>query len=109
MIPNAEKSIIDIRKLRDYCLNLSHDKGKHKAQLFLSIFEMTSADAENLQKILLKAVKITEAKVGRRDEFGQRYTVDFMLEWKDKSAKVRSGWIIEHSSDIPRLTTCYPL
>ncbi|WP_414153308.1 DUF6883 domain-containing protein [Nostoc commune] len=25
------------------------------------------------------------------------------------SATIRSGWIIEEGSDIPRLTTCYPL
>ncbi len=50
-----------------------------------------------------------EARLGRRDEFGQRYTLDFTLEWQNKGATLRSGWIIEHDSDIPRLTTCYPL
>ena len=43
------------------------------------------------------------------DEFGQRYTVAFKLKWKDRSATVRSGWTIEPSSGVPRLTTCYPL
>ena len=30
-IPNAERAIVDIRKLRGYCLNPQHVKGKHKA------------------------------------------------------------------------------
>lgn len=30
LIPNAENAIVDIRKLRNYCLNLEHDDGKHK-------------------------------------------------------------------------------
>jgi hypothetical protein len=108
-IPYAENAVVDIRKLRDYCLNPSHDDGKHKARLFSSILGMTADDAEGLRQILLEAVKTQEARPGRRDAFGQRYTIDFTLEWKNRSAAVRSGWIIEHGSGIPRLTTCYPL
>lgn len=108
LVPNAENAVVDIRKLHDYCLNLDHEEGKHKARLFSSILGMTSAEAEELRQILLEVVKTQEAKPGRRDEFGQRYTVDFTLKWKDRSATVRTGWIIEHSSDVPRLTTCYP-
>jgi hypothetical protein len=33
-IPNADRAVVDIRKLRDYCLNPQHDEGKHKARLF---------------------------------------------------------------------------
>ncbi|WP_157134109.1 DUF6883 domain-containing protein [Crocosphaera watsonii WH 8501] len=37
------------------------------------------------------------------------YTIDFTLKWQNKSAIIRTGWIIENNSKIPRLTTCYPL
>lgn len=53
--------------------------------------------------------KTHEAKLGRRDAYGQRYIVDLMLEWRGKRAIIRSSWIIEHGSDIPKLTSCYPL
>jgi hypothetical protein len=109
LIPNAENAVVDIRKLRDYCLNLEHDDGKHKARLFSSILGMTADHAEELRQILLEVVKIQEARLGRQDEFGQRYTLDFTIEWQNKSATLRSGWIIEHGSEIPKLTTCYPL
>ena len=109
LIPNAESAIVDIRKLRDYCLNTEHEDGKHKARLFSSILGMTADNAEQLRQILLEAVQIQEARLGRQDEFGQRYTVDFQIEWQNRSATLRSGWIIEHGSEIPRLTTCYPL
>ena len=109
LIPKAENAVIDIRKLRDYCLNSEHDEGKHKARLFLSILGMTSDNAEELRQILLEVVKIQDARLGRQDEFGQRYTLDFTLKWQNKSATIRSGWIIENGSDIPKLTTCYPL
>jgi hypothetical protein len=109
LIPNAENAVVDIRKLRDYCLNPEHDDGKHKARLFSSILGMTADNAEELRQILLKIVKTDSARLGRQDEFGQRYTIDFQVEWQDRSGIIRSGWIIEHNSNIPKLTTCYPL
>lgn len=49
------------------------------------------------------------AKLGRQDEFGQRYTLDFRLEWQNRSGFICSGSMIEGGFDIPKLTTCYPL
>jgi hypothetical protein len=109
LIPNLENAVVDIRKLRDYCLNQEHDDGKHKARLFSSILGMTANDAEDLRQILLEAIKTHEAQLGRVDNFGQRYTVDFTIEWQNKSARLGIGWLVEHDSDIPKLTTCYPL
>ena len=109
LIPNADNAIIDIRKLRDYCLNAKHDDGKHKARLFSSILGMKSDNAEELRQMLLEIVKPHQAQLGRRDQFGQPYTVDFEITWQNKSATLRSGWIIEHDSTFPKLTTCYPL
>ncbi|MEG5035796.1 DUF6883 domain-containing protein [Microcoleus sp. AT3-D2] len=109
LIPNAKNAVVDIRKLRDYCLNPEHDDGKHKARLFSSILGMTPDNAEELRQILLEVIQSHEAQLGRRDGFGQRYTLDFTIEWQNRSATLRSGWIIEHDSEIPRLTTCYPM
>lgn len=108
-LPNAELAVVDIRKLRDYCLNPLHEEGKHKARLFMAALGMTIADAEALQSILLQAVYTTEVKVGRGDTYGQRYIMDFFLTWRGKQERIRSGWIIEYGSPVPRLTTCYLL
>jgi hypothetical protein len=107
-IPYAERAIVDIRKLRDYCLNPLHDEGKHKARLFAAAFGMTAIDAEELRDILLEVVKTHDAQLGRHDEYGQRYTLEFTLEWHGKRAVIRSVRIIEHGSDTPRLISCYP-
>ena len=109
LIPNAKNAVVDIRKLRDYCLNPEHDEDKHKARLFSSILGMTPDNAEELRQILVEVIQTHEAQLGRRDGFGQRYTLNFTIEWQNRSATLRSGWIIEHDSEIPRLTTCYPL
>ncbi|HEV8712627.1 MAG TPA: hypothetical protein VGX03_07360 [Candidatus Binatia bacterium] len=107
-VPNAEHAVVDIRKLRDYCLNPLHDDGKHKARLFAAV-GISANDAEALGDVLLQVVKTHEAQFGRRDAYGQRYIVDFSLTWRGKQTTIRSGWIIEHGTDTPRLTTCYPL
>ena len=107
-LPKAERAVVDIRKLRDYCLNPLHDEGKHKAWLFAAL-GLNANDAEALRDILLQVVKTHEARLGRRDAYGQRYLVDFFLIWRGKRTLIRSGWIIEHGRDTPRLTTCYPL
>lgn len=75
LVPNAEHAVVDLRKLRDYCLSPTHDEGKHKARLFAAALGMTSNDAEDLRDVLLQVVKRHEAKLGLRDEYGQRYLV----------------------------------
>lgn len=109
LLPNAENAVVDIRKLRNYCLNSEHREGKHKARLFLSALGMTADNADDLRQILLEVVKTNEVQLSRQDDFGQRYTLDFPVTWQNRSAVLRSGWIIENDSEVPRLTTCYPL
>lgn len=70
---------------------------------------MTAHDAENRRNELLQVVKTHDAAIGRRDAYGQRYLIDFLLEWRGKQAMIRSGWIIEWNTDVPRLTTFYLL
>ena len=108
LLPNADRAVVEIRKLRNYCLDPTHDEGKHKARLFAAV-GITVKDAGELRDRLLQAVKTNEAQLGRRDTYGQRYIVDFPLDWRGKQTLIRSGWIVEHGSDTPQLTTCYPL
>ena len=108
-IPNAERAIVEIGKLRDYCLDPEHRDGKHKAHQFYVTFGLTAADAEVLRDILLQAVKTYDAQIGKRDIYGQRYRIDFPLTWKGRQAVIRSGWIIREGSNVPRLVTAYPV
>ena len=108
-IPNAERAVVDIRKLREYCLDPQHHKGKHKACLFTSLLDTDADDAEGLRNALLEAVKNQDAQLADRDAYGQRYTLDFTLNWRGKQATIRSAWIIEINTDFPKLTTAFPL
>lgn len=110
IIPYATtQAEVPIGKLRDYCLNPLHDEGKHKARVFATVLGMTAADAPALQERLQQAVRTHEARLGYLDAYGQRYVLDFEVEWRGKRAILRSGWILEHGSHAPRLTSCWVL
>ena len=63
-VPNAEHAVVDIRKLRDYCLNPTHEHGKHKARLFLAALGVTADDAEGLCSVLLEMIKTPRRTTG---------------------------------------------
>lgn len=107
-VPFAENAEVDVRKLAGYVLNPGHANGKHKAILWSSALGVTADDADKLSDALLDAVKSNEATIGKFDLYGQRYTVDFLLDWRGKSAIIRTGWIIRRGSKTPRLTTAFP-
>jgi hypothetical protein len=108
-LPGGEHAIVDIAKLRDYCLNQTHPRGRHKARLFTAVLGLAQADAEFLRQELLLAARDVEAIVSDSDEYGQRYVVDFELARNDRRAAVRSAWIIRRGEQSPRLTSCYVL
>jgi hypothetical protein len=107
-LPNGERAIADLTKLRDYVLSPTHPRGR-KARVFLSALGMTAADADELRIYLLEAARAGEAVQGIADEFGNRYTVDFEIARSGKRVRVRSSWIVLNEDGIPRMTTCYCL
>lgn len=106
-IPNADQAIVDVEKLRDYCLNPSHPRGRHKARVFAAALGLTSDDAEILRTALLQTVLISEAIEAERDAYGQRYVIDFVMQGPQGQSMVRSAWIIRPGESNPRLVSCY--
>src|SRR6266436_5311394 len=107
MLPNGDRAVVDIAKLRDYCLNPHHEDGKHKARAFRSALGIGSKDAEWLRVQLLQAAAREPATRIAESQFGILYMIDCWLTTPAGSAIVRSGWIVRFSEDFPRLTTCY--
>jgi hypothetical protein len=108
-LPNYERAYVELEKLRDYCLNPEHPRGRHKARIFSETLGLTAYDAQELQQALLEAASTNEAVYIGADDFGQRYAVDFLLQGREGTATVRSLWIIRHGEDFPRLVSCYVL
>lgn len=108
-LPNAERAVVDIEKLRDYCLSLEHPRGRHKARVFQAALGLTADHAEELRQALLAAVRTAEAAPTEKDGFGRRFVVDFVMEGPAGQASVRSAWIVRRGEDFPRLTSCHVL
>ena len=54
-LPNGNRAVVDIKKLRDYCLNPHHEDGKHKARVFAAALGLGRVDAKWLRERLLEA------------------------------------------------------
>ena len=103
--------VVDIAKLRDYCLSEVHLRGRHKARVFRSKLGLTSADAQLLRRALLDAASDPSAEfiAGEADEYGRRYVLDFRMVTGAGTATLRSTWIVLTRENVLRLTSCYVL
>jgi hypothetical protein len=108
-LPGGDQAIVEIEKLRGYCLDPIHVRGRHKARVFLSALGLSAADAETLRAALLGAARTNDAVAGKSDRHGTRYTVDVQVEHRGRKASVRSHWIIRRNETAPRLVSCYVL
>lgn len=109
-LPNGAHAVVDIEKLRDYCLSAQHPEGRHKARVFLSALGMTASDADKLREILLSAATVNnDVSMTSADKYGCRYSFDLVINLGSREALVRSAWIIKTGEDFPRLVSCYVL
>lgn len=108
-LPNPDRAVVDIAKLRAYCLNPGHPRGRHKARVFAAALGMSAADADELRTLLLSAAKTREAAAAAKDRYGTRYTIDFPIIRAERQAMVRSLWIVRSGEDFARFTSCYVL
>ena len=108
-LPGGNDAIVEIPKLRDYCLDPRHPRGRYKARVFLATLGLKQADADVLRSTLIQAAREADATAGASDEFGDRYSIDFEMSRGDRHATVRSAWIVLRGETAPRLTSCFVL
>ena len=106
-LPRADEAIIDISKIRDYCLDPRHPRGKHKARIFKSALGLTQRDAVELKQDIAKAILVADCQEGEKDIHGNRYIVDLEIVRANRTAQIRTNWIIKKGESLPRLTSCY--
>jgi len=108
-LPNSQNAVIELVKLRDYCLSTEHPRGRHKARVLREALGLTVDDAEWLQQKLLDGIQNRLAEKQETDSFGSRWRVDLPLTRQKRSAVLRTGWIIKTGEQFPRLITCWVL
>jgi hypothetical protein len=108
-LPHGDEAILDIRKVEDYCLSLSHPRGRHKARVFREALGVHRSDAAWLRDILLEAARSCEASEVAADRWGTQWRADVTVSRHQKSAVVRTIWIMRRSENVPRFVTCWVL
>ena len=109
-LPNAHLALVDQRKASEYLLNAAHPDNGGKAKFFELLGYVRGAPSHLVAA--LKAVAEAGEVVERFESVhGQKYVVDGMLmshTEQKRSRPIRTVWIIERSTDAPRLVTAYP-
>ena len=107
-LPNGDRAIIEPEKMTGYALNPAHPIGGNKAVVFDSALGYNLSNSEALIAQVQKSVTKYPATLGKADQFGQRYTVDMPIAGPNGNiVPVRTGWIFDPGSTIPRLITIY--
>jgi len=103
--------VVDVAKLRDYCLSDSHPRGRHKARVLRSRLGLTANDAESLCDLLVRAARSQHQDLiaAGRDAYGERFILDIEVTTCTGSATVRSGWIVRQGERTLRFVTCFVL
>ncbi|MFY9269513.1 MAG: DUF6883 domain-containing protein [Candidatus Manganitrophaceae bacterium] len=107
-LPNADQAQVDREKITGYLLSATHPDGASKAKFFAR-FGFYLEDWEVLRAALWKhGVKYAVVKTVE-SAFGTRYSVEGALETPDgRNPRIRTIWLVEKGSAIPRLITAYP-
>jgi hypothetical protein len=103
--PDFDDATIDSRKITDYAMNPEHPMGRHKYRVINSATGLGPQDADIAQQQIAEGVRAGTPIAGRADEFGQRWNVDVQLVGPTGTITVRTAWIVEPGSSVPRMTT----
>ena len=108
MLPNANESVIESDKIRDYLLSPSHPVGRFKSVVF-SAPGYTQKEWHILRDHLLELAMTVRAKKGQLSEHGQKYEVSGQLVGPSgRTAYFTTVWIIRPGETVPRFITAYP-
>jgi hypothetical protein len=109
ILRNADRAVIDERKVRDYLLNPLHARGGHKARMFAAALGYRRFDHARLIKHIREGILTHEALRIDAVPYGERFRVEIPIVGSGGSAVVRTLWIIRTGEDVPRLTSAYPI
>jgi len=108
-LPHGDEAILDIRKIEDYCLSPSHPRGRHKARVFREALGLQRSDGVWLRGALLEAARSSEASQISIDPWGTHWRLDVTVRRQERSAVVRTIWIVRTGESEPRFVTCWVL
>lgn len=107
-IPNADRAVIDPRKLHGYLLSRTHPVGRFKAAFFLAL-GYSPEDWHRLEADLRSQHLFKAATSEELTSYGQKYAIHATrVGPSGGSADVVSVWCVRPGEEFPRFVTAYP-
>ena len=108
-LPNAERAVVEVAKVRDYLLSPSHPVGRFKAVFFLSLG--FSVDCwESLRDVLLELAHTRDATPGQLSPFGLKFEIRATVVGPSgRNAELLTVWMVSSGQDFPHFITAHPV
>jgi hypothetical protein len=107
LLPNFESAIVPNDKLAGYALNPDHPTGGNKARRIAAALGFGQQDASVVAQMVADNLGKYPAKSGASNQWGKSFVVDMPLTGPAGEAIVRTAWIVDEGTDVPRLTSFY--
>lgn len=108
-LPFGERAYVSPSKVRDYLLSRTHPVGRWKARVFLAV-GFNETNASELEEALLSLARRQDVSGVERSVHGTKYVIEGEIETPSgRRLTVRTVWIIEPGTQVPRLVTAYVL
>jgi hypothetical protein len=105
-LPNADRAIIPEAKLRDYILNPDHARNQGKARLFMAL-GYSRQDWARLETDIRQQHLAADAIELTKNDYGRKWAIEAPLRGPNGEATIRTVWIVDFQSGVPRLLTAY--
>jgi hypothetical protein len=105
-VPNADRALIPMEKLLDYCLNPEHPRGKDKAYVFASVLGLTRDKAIDLADLVRPAAVYGDVTKEENTAFGRYYRLDWTIP-ATSGVGLRTLWEIASGEETPRLISVF--
>jgi filamentous hemagglutinin len=112
LLPGAADAVGIRRKLTDYSLNLSHERGGPKARGFQQILGITLEDADYLESeiragIFVKPVTGVRPAIPTGFNCLIEVPVRGLGPKSNRLVVVRTAWLLSEPGALPRMTTAF--
>jgi hypothetical protein len=106
-LPNADRALVEERKVIEYLLNVDHPEGGSKAKFFIAQ-GFALRDQSKLRASLIIQGRVNAITRTVETEWGARYTVECRCPTPNgRNPCIRTVWQMEDGA--PRLLTAIPL
>jgi hypothetical protein len=103
--PDFSNGELDSNKITGYAMNPDHPVGGNKYRVIHSATGLDVGDAGTIEEQIREGLRSGNPVLGKADKYGQRWSVDVPLTGPSGTITVRTAWIVDVGSTIPRLVT----